>query len=258
MTATVAHNAVVAGEGTIANRVEHPKLVGKCPSLLFVEPHQRCMQAKLLVHRKVERRVQALDEAIPAIRVTAEVCLPNARYDVVDAVIACIDGSDRNEEEIPSRHESRGVGVAFFSLCFNLEFFIGQAAFRTELRYETDIHAFPRYTSLFAKLLCYLNLLNMPLSIAETEGSHLVEMLESPIKASCGVLSARKNYESVGHNAKNESVSYGLNVFCPKCVCRILGLVAKNVLHGFVPTPRLELSCRAVELADKVLILIEL
>ena len=120
MSAAVAYNAVITGKRAITNHVEHTKLVGKCPSLLLVKPHQGRVQTELLIHRKVERRVQTLDETISAIRITAEVSLSNARYDVVDAMIAGIDGSNRDEEEVPARHECRGVGVAFLFLCFNV------------------------------------------------------------------------------------------------------------------------------------------
>jgi hypothetical protein len=39
--------------------------------------------------------------------------LSHTRYDVVDAMIAGINGSDGDEEEVPARHECRVVGVAF-------------------------------------------------------------------------------------------------------------------------------------------------
>ena len=199
MSAAVAYDAVIAGKRAITNRVEHTKLVCQSPGLLLVEPHQGRVQTELLVHRKVERRVQALDEAISAIRITAEVSLSHTRYDVVDAMIAGINGSDGDEEEVPARHECRGVGVAFLFLCFNVETWVSQTSRGAELRDKADVHAFPGNTSLIAQLFGNLYLYYVPLPIAETEGSHFIEMLESPIEASCGVLSARKNYESTCH-----------------------------------------------------------
>ena len=152
MSAAVAYDAVIAGKGSIADSIEHTKFVCQSPGLLLVEPHQGCVQTELLVHCKVERRVQTLDETISAIRITAEVSLSNARYDVVDAMIAGIDGSNRDEEEVPARHECRGVGVAFLFLCFNVETWVSQAARGAELRDEADVHAFPGNTSLIAQL----------------------------------------------------------------------------------------------------------
>ena len=69
MSAAVTNDAVIACKGAITDGIEHSKLVCQSPSLLFVEPHQRRMDAELLVHSEIERRVQALDEAVSAIRV---------------------------------------------------------------------------------------------------------------------------------------------------------------------------------------------
>ena len=195
MSATVAHYAVVAGEGAITYGIEHAEFIGQSPSLLLVEPHKRRMQTELLIHSKIERCVQALDEAVSAVRIAAEVCLPHTCYDVVYAVIAGIDGSDGKEEEVPAWHKGSGVGRPFLFLCFDIKVRICQAARRTELRDETDVHTFPRHTSLLTKFLCYLDLFCMPLPIKESEGSHLIKVLECPIEASRAVLAARKNYK---------------------------------------------------------------
>ena len=143
MSAAVAYDAVVAGEGAVADGVEHSQLVGQCPCLLFVEPHEWSVQAELLVHGEIEGCVEALDEAVPAVGVAAEVGLSYARDDVVDAMVACIDGSYGDEEEVASGHEGRRVGRVFLLLFLDVEVGVCQAARGTELRDEADVHAFP-------------------------------------------------------------------------------------------------------------------
>lgn len=196
MSATIAHDAVVAGEGAVTNCVEYAEFVSQCPSLLLVEPHEGRVQAELLVHRKVKRHIKALDEAVATIGVAAEVGLPNTRNDIIDAVIAGIDGCNRDEEEVSAGYECCRVGVSILLLRFDVEFRVCQAASGTELADEADVHAFPRDTRLGTKLFCYLNLCDMPLPIAEAEGMYLVKMLECPVEAGCAVLPARKNNES--------------------------------------------------------------
>ena len=121
MSAAVTNDAVIAGERSITDCIEHAKLVRQSPSLLFIEPHQGRMQAELLIHSEIERRVQALDEAVSTIRITAEVSLSHTCYDVVDAVIASIDGSHGKEEKVASRHKSSGVGRTFLLLFFDIK-----------------------------------------------------------------------------------------------------------------------------------------
>ena len=121
MSAAVTNDAVIAGEGAVAYGVEHAEFVGQGPGLLLVAPHQRCVQAELLVHSQVERRIQALNESVTTIGITAEVCLTYTRDDVVDAVIASIDGSHGKEEKVSSRHKSSGVGRTFLLLFFDIK-----------------------------------------------------------------------------------------------------------------------------------------
>ena len=195
MSATVTYDTVIAGEGTVAYGVEHAEFVGQGPGLLLVAPHQRCVQAELLVHSQVERRIQALNESVTTIGITAEVCLTYTRDDVVDAVIASIDGSDGNKEKVTPGYKGSGVGRTFPFLLLDFEREVCQAARWTELGDEADIHTFPGDASLFCQLFCYLDLLGMPLSIAESEGSHLVKMLEGPKETGCAVLSTGEYYK---------------------------------------------------------------
>ena len=189
MSATVAHDAVVTGECAIADGVEDAKFVGQCPCLLFVEPHQGRVQAELLVHSEVERRVEALDEAVSAVGIAAEISLSDTCDDVVDAMVAGIDGCNGDEEEIASGHEGRGVGSVLLLLCLDVEVLVRQAAQRAKLADEADVHAFPRHTGFIAELFCDVNLRDVTLPIAKAKRTHFVEVLEGPVEASRGVLS---------------------------------------------------------------------
>ena len=62
MPAAVARNAVIAGKRFVAHDIQHPQFIGQRPRLLLVNPHQRRMDNELLVHRKIERDVERLDE----------------------------------------------------------------------------------------------------------------------------------------------------------------------------------------------------
>ena len=204
MSATVTNDAVVASEGTIADDIEYTQFICHCPGLLFVAPHQGCVQAELLVHCQVERHVQALDEAVATIWITAEVCLPDASDNVVDAVIASIDGSDGNKEKVTPGHKSGGVGRTFFFLLLDFEREVCQTARGTELGNEADVHTFPGDASFFCQFFCYLYLDSMPLSVMEREGTNLVEVFECPKETGCAVLSAGENYKCIHTKRPND------------------------------------------------------
>ena len=137
MSATVANDAIVAGECTIADDVEHTKFVSKCPRLLLVAPHERRMQVELvfvLLQRcrqtqcQVERHIQTFDKVVATVWIAAEVRLSHTCDDVVDTMIVGIDGSNGEEDEITSRNEGGRIGVTFSFFLFYVQFGICQAA----------------------------------------------------------------------------------------------------------------------------------
>ena len=137
MSAAIAHNAIVAGEGAIADDIEHAKFIGKRPSLLLVAPHERRMQVELVfvlfqrcrqTHCQVERHIQTFDKVVATVWIAAEVRLSHTCDDVVDTMIVGIDGSNGEEEEITTRNEGGRIGVTFSFFLFYVQFGICQAA----------------------------------------------------------------------------------------------------------------------------------
>ncbi len=90
LAAAVAYDAVVARERAVAYDGIDAQLVGQGPCLGLVQPHQGRVDAELVVHGQVECHVQALDEGVATVGIAAEVCLPHAGDQIVDAA----DGID--------------------------------------------------------------------------------------------------------------------------------------------------------------------
>ena len=184
--APVALDAVVAGQGLMAHQVEHAQLVGQGPGLALVYPHEGRVQDELLLHALIERYVQAFDERVAAVGVTAVVGLGHAGDDVVDAALARIDGGNGQEEQVAARHES--VGQTALGLPFiHVDGSIGQGV-AAQLGDKADVHRVPMHLGLMGYPAGALHLGRMLLAVAEGERPHLAEALLGPIQAGGGVL----------------------------------------------------------------------
>lgn len=191
--AAVALDAVVAGEGFVADEVEDAELVGHLPGIRFVEPHQRCDNLKLLVHGEVECGVERFDEGVAAVWVTAEVGLRHAGDNRPDAELACPDGSHAEEKEIASRNE--GVGECVL-VAFRVHRFcrVDQGV----VTQRTDDVALDE-SELRAGAMCHLagniNLVAVALTVVERHGIEFFVVFLGPEEAGGGVLSATQHYE---------------------------------------------------------------
>ena len=105
MSAAIALNAVVTRQRLIPYYIHHPHLVGHLPSLGFVKPHQRGMNAELLIHSQVKRDIQTLNETVATIGITTEISLTHTCYQIVNTLIAGINSSNGEEEHIPARNK---------------------------------------------------------------------------------------------------------------------------------------------------------
>ena len=193
MSATVAHHAVVAGEGARADELEHAETVGQGPGLRFVEPHERGVQAELFVHGQIERDVETLDEVVAAVWVAREVGLSHAGDEIEDAALTRIDGGDAEEEEIAPGHEGVGRTAGGF-VGVHLEGGVGEGV-AAELAEERHIHHFIGHLLFGADFGGDVYLVGVFLSVGEAQGVHFVETLQCPKEAGGGVLSAAEHHE---------------------------------------------------------------
>ena len=191
--AAVAHHAVVTSEGARANEVEHAQLICHAPRFGFVEPHERRVQAKLLVHGEVERDVEALDEVVAAVGIAGEVGLANSRDEIEDTALASVDGGDAEEEEVATRHEGIGRAAGGF-VGIHLQGGIGERI-TAELSEEGHIHHFIGHLLFGADRLGDFHLVGVFLPVGEAQRVDFVEVLERPEKASGGILSAAEHHE---------------------------------------------------------------
>lgn len=205
--ATVARDAVVASQCLVADDVEHAEAVGQGPGGTFVNPHQGCVDDKLLVHREVERYVEALDKRVAAVGIARVVRLRYARDDMANAVLAGIDGSDTQEEEVAARHEGVGRRVGGF-LLVHLDGRVRQrvaAQLPDEGRGEfVEMHA-----RLGGQLFGHLRFQYVLLPIVKAEGEDFLKVSLGPVEAGRGVLTAAENHQClVGKNAHRVHTFY--------------------------------------------------
>ena len=194
MSATVAHDAVVACQRLLTYQIEHSQLVRQFPCLGFVYPHQRGVYDELLIHCKVQCHVGRLDEGIPTVGITAIVGLRDASDQVVDTSFSGKDGSDRQEEEVTTRYKRVWWSVLWF-LLIHLHCGIGQGV-APQLTDERHIHLVPFHTSIRGNLSCHLHLPHMFLSVDEGQSLHLFKMFQCPEEARSAILSTAKHNES--------------------------------------------------------------
>lgn len=103
--ATVRWNAVVASQRLGTDEVEYAQFVGQFPCLRLVPAHQRGMDDKLFVHSQVQRYIQGTDESVPAVRITAVICLGNAGDQIENTFASRQDGGKGEEKHVSSRNE---------------------------------------------------------------------------------------------------------------------------------------------------------
>lgn len=108
VSASVTDDTVVTRQRFVADDVEDSELVSHCPSLCLVYPHQRGVDDKLFVHRKVEADVKTLDERVAAVGIARKVCLADTSNYVADVMLAGIDGSNAQEEEVATGYKRVG------------------------------------------------------------------------------------------------------------------------------------------------------
>ena len=66
----------------------------QCPCFCLINPHQRGMNHKLFIHSQIESYIKRFDKGITAIGITAEICLRNSRYQMINTTftgIYCCD-----------------------------------------------------------------------------------------------------------------------------------------------------------------------
>ena len=193
MSAAVSGNAIVAGERTAANDVEHAEIVCQLPSFCFVNPHQRSVDDELLFHCHVERDVEATDEGISAVRITRKVCLAHSCYNVEGSDFTGIDSGNAEEEEVSPWYE--GVGQCSRRLFLVHDDRTVCQRIVVQLRDETDVHQSEVDIVVSADFFCQLHLYAMLLPIDKRDGIDLFEMVLSPKEAGGRILSATQDNE---------------------------------------------------------------
>ena len=85
--------------------IQHSQFIRQSPCLGLINPHQRSVDYKLLVHSQVQRHIERLDKRIATIGIATEICLGNSRYQMIDATLTGIDSRYAQEKQVASRHE---------------------------------------------------------------------------------------------------------------------------------------------------------
>ena len=175
------------------SRPQASQLVSHGPCLAFVNPHQRSVKHKLLIHRQVEGNVETLDECIATVRIATEIRLADTGHNMIDTVLTGIHRSHAEKKQVPSRH--KGIGHAALGLFLvHLYACISQGV-ASQLGYKADVHLLPFHTSHLRYTLGSLHLLHMLLTIHESQGTHLLEILFRPKQTRGGILSATEDHE---------------------------------------------------------------
>ena len=199
MAAAVAWDAVVAGQRLVADDVEHAEAVGQGPGGTFVNPHQGRMDDKLLLHRQVERYVETLDKRVAAIGIARVVRLRYTRDDMANAVLAGIDCSDTQEEEVAAGHKGVGRRVGGF-LLVHLDGRVGQGV-AAQLPDEGRGEFVEMHACLGGQLFGHLRFQYVLLPIIKAEGEDFLEVCFGPVEAGRGVLTAAEDHQClVGKN----------------------------------------------------------
>ena len=71
--AAVAFDAIITGERFFPHIIQPPQLIGQCPGFGLINPHQRRMNDKFIVHSQIHGYVQRFDKDVAAIGITAEI-----------------------------------------------------------------------------------------------------------------------------------------------------------------------------------------
>lgn len=193
MTATVAEEAVVAGECLSADKVEDTETVGEGPNVGFVEPHERRMDDELRVHSEVERDVERADECVATVGIAAEISLGDARDKMVDATFGRIDSSHAQEKEVATGHECvwRPLG-GLLAIHGNTGVGEGAGAEGGDIR---GVEHVPRYVGRAGDALRHVHLLSVLLPVEEGQRADLSEVFLGPKEARGGVLPSAENDE---------------------------------------------------------------
>ena len=163
MTAAISLYAIIASQRFMPDQIEHAQFVRQRPCFRFINPHQRSMKHELLVHGKVQCHIQRLDKSIPAIGITAEVCLRHTGHDMIDPQFACIDSCNAQKEQIPPRHKRIRETIGRLHLIHRYRS-ICQRIF-TQVAYKGNIHRFKLHPCLSGNSTGQLHFLHMLLSI---------------------------------------------------------------------------------------------
>lgn len=97
----------------VANVFECIHLVGELPGFRLVEPHERCVNDKRVIHGQIQRNVERFDEAVPAIGITAEIRFAYARDQMFCADALGQYSSKAEEQQVSSLHKRSRQTVAF-------------------------------------------------------------------------------------------------------------------------------------------------
>ena len=113
--AAVPFNAVVAGQGLVANDIQLAPVVGQRPGFGFIQPHQRRFEAGLFCHSQIDGVIECFHEFIPAVRVAREVGLTYARDHRFGFHLVGIDRRQGQEENVAARYEGvrNAAGIRF-------------------------------------------------------------------------------------------------------------------------------------------------
>ena len=194
MSAPVTGNTVIAGKSLVPDNVQHTELIGECPCLCLVNPHQRGMDYELLVHSKVQGDVQGLDKGIAAVWITAEIGLRDSGHYMVYPMLPGHDSRYTQEKQVPSRDKSVGARIFWLLLVH------GHGRVRqgipAELSDERHVHKMEVHACLFRQLPGHFHFKAMLLSVNECQGMDLTEFLLRPEQACTGVLAAAEYDQS--------------------------------------------------------------
>jgi hypothetical protein len=193
----------VAGVGVFFDEVHQclaAELLRQLPRLRFVDPHERRFNRKAFVHAERQRQLHGFHRVVAAIGVAGEIGFAHACHEHVCASAVSQRGSKREKQQIAAGHESVGQATGF-----HVERDIARQRGFAHLAQDVDIEQM-----ILPQLACPLRKLSldlaqhhkpciqlhpMTLPVVKTNRFNAWKMLQSPRKASGGILPAREQDE---------------------------------------------------------------
>ena len=197
--ATIAFDAVVAGERFGAYQFKFVPVVRQRPGLGFIEPHQRRFKANIFRHAQTDRMVQRLHELIATVRITGEVGLAYAGDDGFRLHLIGINSCQRQEQNIASRYKGiwNAVGIRF--VVWHGNTVASQAADRQFIE-QGDVQHFMRASAQRQRQFTgNVNFSAMALAIIKRDAVNFIILMQRLHQACCGILSTAKDDNGTFH-----------------------------------------------------------